>query len=164
VDTVKVLDFGLVKDLARGTSAADRTATNVLLGTPAYLSPEAIHSPAKVDARSDLYAVGAIAYFLLTGHDVFEGNSVVALCIAHLYEQPAPLSQRAGRAVPSDLERVVLWCLEKRAEDRPQSALVLRAALLDCADALRRAGDSHPTADSSASLECPLTTARSSGS
>lgn len=131
-DTVKVLDFGLVKETAGAAPASAQTDVNVLLGTPAYLAPEAIHSPAEVDARSDLYAVGALGYFLLTGRDVFEGNTAVALCIAHLHEVPIPASQRSGRDVPPDLERLLLSCLEKEPERRPQSAAALRRALLAC--------------------------------
>jgi serine/threonine-protein kinase len=126
-DTVKVLDFGLVKDTT-GEPGTAQTDVNVLMGTPAYLSPEAIHSPTEVDARSDIYAVGALGYFLLTGREVFEGNSVVALCIAHLHEKPQAPSRRLGRALPAQLEQLVLGCLEKAPEARPQSASDLRHA------------------------------------
>jgi serine/threonine-protein kinase len=131
-DTVKVLDFGLVKETGLERAGTAQTDVNVLLGTPAYLAPEAIHSPAAVDARSDLYAVGALGYFLLTGHDVFEGNSAVALCIAHLHELPVSPSSRIGRPLPADLERLILGCLEKEPERRPASAAALRRALLAC--------------------------------
>jgi eukaryotic-like serine/threonine-protein kinase len=131
-DTVKVLDFGLVKDHGTGEPPALQTEVNALIGTPTYLSPESIHSPAEVDARTDLYAVGAIGYFLLTGREVFEGNSVVALCLAHLHEKPIAPSVRSQRALPAKLEALILSCLEKAPEARPQSASALRKALLDC--------------------------------
>ena len=135
-DTVKVLDFGLVKDTSGaqtlGGTALGQTDVNALIGTPAYLAPESIHSPAEVDARSDLYAVGAIGYFLLTGSEVFHGASVVALCIAHLHEQPEPPSQRLKRALPPELERLILSCLAKDPAARPTSATALRQALLAC--------------------------------
>jgi serine/threonine-protein kinase len=131
-DTVKVLDFGLVKDNRSQDSGAAQTEVNALIGTPSYLSPESIHSPSEVDARTDLYALGAIGYFLLTGHEVFHGTTVVALCIAHLHEAPLPPSKRLGRDLPAKLEALILSCLEKSPERRPPSAAELRKALLAC--------------------------------
>lgn len=131
-DTVKVLDFGLVKDTREVLGVSARTDAHLLMGTPAYLSPESIHSPAEVDARSDLYAVGALGYFLLTGSEVFEGSSVVAMCLAHLSQIPERPSARLGRPLPPQLEEVLLRCLAKRPEDRPPSALELQRALLAC--------------------------------
>jgi serine/threonine protein kinase len=132
-DTVKVLDFGLVKERRPPEGAAvHQTDVNVLIGTPAYISPEAIVSPSEIDARSDLYSLGALGYFLLTGEQVFEGDTVVTQCIAHLHEEPLPPSMRVGQTLPRDLERLILCCLAKRPEDRPQSATALREALLAC--------------------------------
>lgn len=131
-DTVKVLDFGLVKDTSTSNSDPAQTELNALIGTPTYLAPESIHSPSEVDARSDLYAVGAIGYFLLTGRDVFQGASIVALCIAHLHEKPVKPSERLKRELPADLEQLILSCLEKQPEDRPATAAALRQALLAC--------------------------------
>jgi len=131
-DVVKVLDFGLVKDTSPESGAALQTEVNALIGTPMYLSPESIHSPNEVDGRTDLYALGAIAYFLLTGQDVFQGNTVVALCIAHLHDTPRRPSERLGQELPADLEALVLSCLEKAPEARPASAAALRKALLAC--------------------------------
>src|SRR5262249_48145127 len=125
----------LVKDTSASSLAgasAGQTDVNVLLGTPGYLSPESIHSPTEVDARSDIYAVGAIGYFLLTGSEGFQGNSVVAMCIAHLPETPQRPSQRVNRALPADLEEVILSCLEKEPARPPASAGALRQALLAC--------------------------------
>jgi hypothetical protein len=131
-DTVKVLDFGLVKDSSVEGSGPAQTELNAIIGTPTYLAPESIHSPADVDGRTDLYALGAIGYFLLTGRDVFEGTSVVALCIAHLHETPVPPSKRLGRELPAELEGLLMSCLEKAPAQRPQTAAALRRALLAC--------------------------------
>jgi eukaryotic-like serine/threonine-protein kinase len=129
-DVVKVLDFGLVKDLTVGSNIK-LTQADTLLGTPLYLSPEAITDPDTVDARSDLYALGAVGYFLLTGKPVFEGRSVAEVSAHHIHTPPAPLSRHAAN-VPEELETVLLSCLEKSPEARPASARALRSALLGC--------------------------------
>ena len=120
-DVVKVLDFGLVKAVDEGKQAG-LTAANSLTGTPLYMAPEAIQSPNSVDARSDLYAVGAVGYFLLTGHPVFEAENLVQLCQQHLDVPPVPPSQRLGRPVSTVLEDALLACLEKLRSRRPQTA------------------------------------------
>jgi eukaryotic-like serine/threonine-protein kinase len=117
-DVAKVLDFGLVKDLEAG-GATSNEAT--IVGTPLYLAPEAIRS-AVVDARADLYSLGAVAYFLLSGRHVFEGRTVVEICGHHLHTPPTPPSERLGRALPKALEAWVLACLEKDPARRPSSA------------------------------------------
>jgi serine/threonine protein kinase len=134
-DIVKVLDFGLVRTI--DAAPGDPAVTNVdaITGTPMYLAPEAIASPDSADARSDLYALGAVGYFLLTGKHVFDAATVVEVCSKHLLEAPVPPSQRVGRPIPPDLEGLILACLAKRREDRPASAEALRASLLACADA-----------------------------
>lgn len=129
-DIVKILDFGLVKELAVDGDAGLSVAGN-LTGTPLYMSPEAITNPESVDARTDLYAVGAVAYFLLSGSEVFRGNTIVEVCGAHLHREPEPLSAR-GTTVSAELEAVVRACLEKKPERRPQSALELRERLDAC--------------------------------
>jgi hypothetical protein len=136
-DVIKVVDFGLVKTLGSAPGDLGVTNVNAIVGTPMYLAPEAIVSPDSVDARSDIYALGAVGYFLLTGQPVFEASTVVEVCSKHLHEAPVPPAQRLGRPIPSDLEALVLACLAKRREDRPASAEVLRAALLACADATK---------------------------
>jgi serine/threonine protein kinase len=133
-DVVKVLDFGLVKAVD-GPAVAQLSRTGAFAGTPLYMAPEAITSPDRVDARTDLYAVGAVGYFLVTGHDVFEGSSVVEICVHHLHTQPVLPSSRLGAPVPADLEAVLLSCLAKSPDDRPRDADDLRARLLACADA-----------------------------
>ena len=132
-DVVKVVDFGLVKSF--GGNLAASAAGDAIVGTPLYMAPEAISRPDTVDARSDLYAVGAVAYFLLTGRQVFEAATVLEVCSKHLLEAPVPPSQRLGKALPADHEAIVLGCLAKDRDARPASAAALRAALLACADA-----------------------------
>lgn len=127
-DFVKVLDFGLVKAISTQKEAA-LTMANTLTGTPLYMSPEAIERSDHVDARSDLYAVGAVGYFLLTGEPVFNGNSVVEICMAQIKQIPARPSERLRRAVSPELEDVLLSCLAKRPEDRPQTAKELAKRL-----------------------------------
>jgi serine/threonine protein kinase len=127
-DLVKVLDFGLVK--AFGGDQDDRlTANHSLTGTPSYMSPEAISHPDTIDARTDIYAVGAVGYFLLTKTPVFTANGLVELCRKHVQEQPDPPSQRLGKPVSAAFERLLLDCLAKKPDDRPASAAVLLEAL-----------------------------------
>jgi serine/threonine-protein kinase len=127
-DVAKVVDFGLVKDLE-----ADGGATHeaTLVGTPLYLAPEAIRSP-NADARADLYSVGAVAYFLLTGRHVFEGGTIIEICGHHLHTRPTPPSERLGRPLPDALEAWVLACLEKDPARRPPSAAEAAARLARC--------------------------------
>jgi serine/threonine-protein kinase len=137
-DVVKVVDFGLVRSLESlesGQHHESTTAANVVTGTPMYLSPEAVTSPETVDARADIYALGAVAYFLVTGEHVFEGRTIFELCSKHVTMQPVPPSTRLGRALPPDLEAIIQQCLAKERDARPPSASALRAALLACADA-----------------------------
>jgi serine/threonine-protein kinase len=87
-----------------------------------YLSPEAIKAPDIVDARSDLYGLGAVGYFLESGQHVFSGATMIEVCAHHLNTRPLPPSERLGRQVPAELERLLLGCLEKEPGRRPQSA------------------------------------------
>lgn len=127
-DEAKILDFGLVKEIEDASDAALST-DNAVSGTPQYLSPETITSPDLVDARSDIYSLGAVGYFLLTGEHVFTGATLVEVCAAHLHERPVSPSERLGKPVPPDLERLVLQCLAKDPKDRPPSAAELRERL-----------------------------------
>lgn len=138
-DVAKVLDFGLVKqveqrDLQQSTIEA-LTHDNSVTGTPQYMAPEAITSPELIDARTDVYALGAVGYFLLTGQHVFTGRTLVEICSHHLHSMPALPSKRASAQVPEDLERLILACLEKDPARRPQSARALQSSLRACRDA-----------------------------
>jgi eukaryotic-like serine/threonine-protein kinase len=140
-DMVKVVDFGLVKDVSAGardgTSEPALTNANAITGTPLYIAPETIIAPETVDARTDLYALGAVGYWLLTGTHVFGGNSILEVCAHHLHSAPDPPSTRLGAHVSSDLETLILACLAKRPEDRPASAQALGERLRACAAAGR---------------------------
>jgi serine/threonine-protein kinase len=132
-DVVKVLDFGLVKDLGADRLDGDRTEEGTIVGTPMYLAPEAVTSPDRLDARSDLYAVGALGYFLLTGVAPFDGKTVIEVCCQHLHSEPVPPSARVSTEIPAELEQIILSCLAKSPEERPRDAAQLRAALLPLA-------------------------------
>ncbi|MEN1681806.1 MAG: serine/threonine protein kinase [Planctomycetota bacterium] len=120
-DVVKVLDFGLVKE-------SSEEQTGELVGTPLYMSPEAIQQPASVDARSDLYGVGAVGYFLLTGQPIFNAPSIATLMRMHLSEEASPPSRVLGKPIPEELEDAIMACVDKNRAKRPQTAreLVLR--------------------------------------
>jgi serine/threonine-protein kinase len=132
-DVSKVVDFGLVKDLAADANASGARPSG-LTGTPLYMAPEAITTPESVDARGDLYALGALGYFLLTGEPVFPATTAVEACAHHLHTVPVPPSVRTGQPVPPRLEAVLLRCLEKEPARRPPSAEALRELLLGCTD------------------------------
>ncbi|MEO8635511.1 MAG: serine/threonine-protein kinase [Gemmatimonadales bacterium] len=128
-DFVKVLDFGLVKSVAgASTEHSLATAAGYTPGTPAYMAPEMALGEA-VDGRADLYALGGVGYFLLTGHRVFEAANGLQMIAKHLREVPVPPSQRTELPVPPGLERLVLACLAKDPAHRPRSALELSASL-----------------------------------
>ena len=133
-DFVKVLDFGLVREINQSESVAV-TQVDTITGTPLYLSPEQINAPDTLDGRSDLYALGAVGYFLLTGEVVFSGANVVDIFRQHLSEAPQSPSERLGRELPADLEAVILQCLAKDRNERPASAAVLAEALQACESA-----------------------------
>jgi serine/threonine-protein kinase len=133
-DVAKVVDFGLVKSTKKDADVAV-SAANTVLGTPLYMAPESIRSPEDVDARTDVYALGAVGYFLLTATPVFTGTSLVAILGDHLHAKPIPPSTRSGKAIDPDLEELLLSCLAKSPDDRPATALVLRDRLRGCAAA-----------------------------
>jgi serine/threonine-protein kinase len=130
-DLVKVLDFGLVKSEAPLDGGASLTNVDQFTGTPLYMAPEAIAHPEAAEPRSDLYAVSAVGYFMLTGQHVFAG-STVELLAAHLHTTPVPIRERVGRSVPTDLEALILRGLAKSPADRPPSAAAFRDSLLRC--------------------------------
>jgi serine/threonine-protein kinase len=131
LDFIKVLDFGLVK---HGTPAEQQsehlTGDMVAGGTPAFMSPEQALGDRGVDGRSDLYSVGCVAYWLLTGSTVFQGQTPMETIVMHVNREPEPPSRRTAQAIPSALESIVLECLAKRPESRPQSADELAARLV----------------------------------
>lgn len=131
VDFVKVLDFGLVKTILPGETRM--TLDGFTTGTPAYMAPEIATGSDGIDGRADLYALGCVAYWLLTGRLVFEEPSPVAMAIAHVQNPLVPPSERTELHIPPCLERAVMACLEKRPEDRPRSAIELAAMLRLCA-------------------------------
>src|SRR5262249_42782824 len=129
-DVVKLLDFGLVKTHFAGDGDDPLTHQGTVVGTPTFLSPEQAGGDA-LDPRSDIYSVGALAYFLLTGQPPFAGRSAAKVLAAHLYEEPMKLSRRRPE-VPADLEAVVHRCLAKGREERFRDVESLDAALAAC--------------------------------
>jgi serine/threonine-protein kinase len=127
-DVAKLLDFGLVYEA--GPADARLTQPGGMMGTPAYMSPEQAKG-ADVGPASDLYAVGAVGYFLLTGRPPFGGTNALELLHAHLTAPVLPPSA-AGPAVPADLEAVILRCLAKDPVGRFPTAAALDAALAGC--------------------------------
>ena len=137
-DFVKVLDFGLVKSV-EGAGGDDPLATiaGMTLGTPAYMAPEMVQSET-IDGRADLYSLGCVAYFLLTGQLVFQGDTAIQTMFMHIQQEPVPPSQRTENPIPPALERLILTCLAKQPEDRPASAADLAAGLAQVEGAGRR--------------------------
>jgi hypothetical protein len=132
-DYVKVLDFGLVKSyVPANASDLGLTAPNMLAGTPAYLSPEAA-SGEPVDNRTDIYSLGCVAYWMVTGRQVFEADGVLQMVARHLQARPEPPSRHSTYLIPGELEEIVLACLAKRPSDRPGSAWELADSLGHCA-------------------------------
>ncbi len=152
VDFVKVLDFGLVKATTQMGKAL--TGEDIAAGTPAFMAPEAIDGVHGLDHRADLYAVGCVAYWLLAGRPVFDGNTALAVLVKHGREVPPPLTGTAGPVEP-DLSALMFQCLEKDPARRPADALALEAALSAC-----RQASAWTRADSRAWWESNLTPAQ----
>jgi eukaryotic-like serine/threonine-protein kinase len=129
-ESVKLIDFGLVQEV----DAASASPSSAIVGTPLYIAPEALTTPDAVDARSDLYGLGAVAHFLVSGEPVFGGRSVLEACSHHLLTAPEPLSRVVGWVIGSDLERLVLDCLAKDPSARPADARELMQRLERCID------------------------------
>jgi eukaryotic-like serine/threonine-protein kinase len=127
-DVVKVLDFGLVKD-TRTPHTRDLTRALRVLGTPAYMAPERIERPDSADTRSDLYALGAVGFFLLTGKAPFDAESDLALAYRVVHTPAPPVSSATVEPVPVALEALIARCLAKAAEQRPASAAEVAAEL-----------------------------------
>jgi serine/threonine-protein kinase len=147
-DFLKVLDFGLVKrwrdddageladslhdslhDIAHADTQSQQTALGQVVGTPAFLAPEAALGEHAVDGRADLYALGCVGYWMLTGRAVFEETTAIAMAVAHVTKEPVPPSQRVDWPIAAGLEQVVLECLRKDRDRRPSSAADLRRRL-----------------------------------
>lgn len=128
-DVVKVLDFGLARAFTGDSGETGATAANIVQGTPSFIAPEQALGHADLDARVDIYAAGCVAYWMLTGHTVFDGKTPVAHLMHHVSTVPGPPSVRTELAVPADLDGLVLACLAKDPADRPQTARELADAL-----------------------------------
>jgi len=133
-DFAKLLDFGLVKSTGLGDSDVHLTREGVVLGSPLYAAPETAMGNFEVDARTDIYSLGATSYFLLTGRPVFSGDKALQIVFAHAKESPVPPS-RVRPEIPADLEAIVLKCLAKSPDDRFQTVSELEAALAETTDA-----------------------------
>ena len=133
-DFVKVLDFGLVKTSdERAAGDVHLTADNVVAGTPAFMAPE-VATGSPVDGRADIYSLGCVAYWLLTGQPIFDEDTPLAVVIHHVQTEPVPPSYRTETEVPADLEEVILSCLAKDPGRRPQSADELDRLLAGCSE------------------------------
>ncbi|MBN2290912.1 MAG: serine/threonine protein kinase [Pirellulales bacterium] len=134
-DVAKLLDFGLVADSYSANDQSVRiTVEGTITGSPLFMSPEQGLGDSEPDARSDIYSLGAVAYFLLSGRPPFEDSKPLKVIVAHVNDKVAPLSS-LGVEVPSDLENVVMRCLAKGKEDRFQNAADLRDAFDGCTSA-----------------------------
>jgi serine/threonine-protein kinase len=132
VDFIKVLDFGLVKHRPVAEDESQQlTADQVAGGTPAYMSPEQALGDHVVDGRSDLYAVGCVAYWLVTATTLFEGRTAMETIVMHVHTPPEPPSARAGVPIPPALEAIVMACLAKDPAARPQTAEELARRLAE---------------------------------
>ena len=131
-DFVKVLDFGLVKVLHNDETQL--TMEGVTKGTPAYMAPELALGKPEIDGRCDLYGLGCVAYWLMTGRLVFEERGTTAMMLAHLQSIPVPPSARSELVVTPALDRAILTCLAKDPADRPANADALARLLRDCED------------------------------
>ena len=133
LDFVKVLDFGLVKSTGEEAGGATAlTQEGSVAGTPAFMAPEMALGDGSVDGRADIYALGCVAYWLLTGQPVFAAETPVATLLKHVQEQPIPPSRRTEMVIPEELDAVVLSCLAKDPAERPQTAEELDARLAAC--------------------------------
>ncbi len=135
VDVVKVLDFGLVRNLGEGSPDLDEAARGQFSGTPNYIAPEAILGAGEVDGRTDIYAVGCLAHYLLTGAPPFLGSTVLEVLGQHLHATPKRFAEQSPWPVSRELEQVVLSCLGKARVQRPSDTASLYAQLQACPEA-----------------------------
>jgi serine/threonine-protein kinase len=130
-DCVKVLDFGLVREYrADDPGRLKPDGDDVIEGTPWFTPPEAITGSGPVDPRSDLYSLGALGYFLLTGQYIFDAETIAEIHEKQLTAEPVPLTQRTANPISLELEQILRRCLAKEPEQRPQAASELQASLL----------------------------------
>lgn len=131
-DVAKILDFGLVKQAAADSNKdALLKPTVTFSGSPLYMSPEQAEAYDEVDGRGDIYSLGAVAYYLLTGKPPFDGGSIIDVLMAHATKEAIPPS-KVVLTIPADLEKTVLRCLEKNPKDRFQDVAALERALAAC--------------------------------
>jgi serine/threonine-protein kinase len=130
-DVIKVLDFGLAKCMDT-TELSRITQDGTTTGTPGYIAPEVAMGEPAIDGRADIYALGCIAYFLLTGALVFEDSNPVKVALQHVQVPPVPPSARTELPIPAELEQIVLHCLAKKPEERPANASALARMLAEC--------------------------------
>jgi len=123
-DVAKVVDFGLLKEL----SGKGNVTSESIVGTPSYVAPEMVTDPGSVTPSVDLYALGAVGYYLASGRRVFEGKTALEVCIKHVTTEPTPLSTVAP-GVPAELERVIMQCLRKQPSERFATAAALAESL-----------------------------------
>jgi serine/threonine-protein kinase len=143
-DVAKLLDFGLAKPISTDSEPIHLTQEGSITGSPLYMAPEQALGDSEPDERSDIYSLGAVAYFLLTGRPPFEGERPIKIILAHAHDAVSPPSQHRGD-LPHDLEQIILRCLAKNPLDRYRSARELRGALADC-----QAAGEWTTSDASA--------------
>jgi serine/threonine-protein kinase len=127
-DFVKVLDFGLAKQVDVDDTST-LTQDGALFGTPRYMAPEMVYGKDEVDNRADIYNVGGVAYWMVTGHAPFESESSVEVIVDHVKTEPKPPSTVTEVPIPEELDGIILRCLEKKPSDRFQTALELLSAL-----------------------------------
>jgi serine/threonine-protein kinase len=133
-DVAKLLDFGLVQNPTLGKEASKLTVQGTILGSPPYISPEQAMGKDQIDARTDIYSVGGLGYFLLTGQPPFARETAMEMLVAHVHEPVQPLTELRPE-LPLDLQDVVMRCLNKDPQKRFQDADSLEKALADCASA-----------------------------
>ncbi len=128
-DFVKVLDFGLVKDTAAEQTMTVVSMEGIIVGTPSYMAPESTLGHREVDGRTDIYSLGCVAYYMLTGQPVFSEAMPIATAVAHVSIAPVPLRLRSSVTIPLALDALIMECLAKDPDDRPASAAVVSERL-----------------------------------
>lgn len=130
LDFIKVVDFGLVKAFAgMDADPSHLTEHDAAVGTPRFMAPEVAVAPTSVDGRADIYSLGCVGYWLLTGTPVFDAESVMAVIVKHVRDAPEPPSRRTKLEIPAALEQLIMKCLNKDPAARPTDARALREEL-----------------------------------